>query len=70
MFAAGDCSLMIVSVDVTIDEGEWQCGVTSSNVTLQDSLVSSAVWLAVMGELSRTVSWRELRVMLQFPPPR
>ena len=61
---------MIVSVDVTIDEGEWQCGVTSSNVTLQDSLVSSAVWLAVMGELSRTVSWRDLRVMLQFRPPR
>ena len=46
----GDCSLTIVNLDVSIDEGEWQCGVTSSNVTLQDSLVSSPVWLAVMGE--------------------
>ena len=46
----GDCSLVITSVSLSIDEGEWQCGVTSSNVTLQDSLVSSPVWLAVMGE--------------------
>ena len=30
--------------------GEWQCGVTSSNVSLQDSLVSSPARIVVQGK--------------------
>lgn len=47
--AAGNCSLVIHNVTAGLDSGEWQCGVTSSNVTLQDSLVSQPALLAVMG---------------------
>ena len=49
---SGDCSLTINNVDADIDEGDWQCGVTSSNVTLQDSLVSQPATLAVKGQLN------------------
>ena len=46
---AGDCSLTIHDVDGAIDEGLWQCGVTSSSPELQDSLVSAPARLAVQG---------------------
>ena len=49
---SGDCSITINNVDGELDEGQWQCGATSSNVTLQDSLVSEPAWLSVEGELN------------------
>ena len=46
----GDCSLRVLEADPELDDGLWQCGVTSSNVSLQDSLVSAPARLSVMGE--------------------
>ena len=46
----GDCSLRVMEADPELDAGLWQCGVTSSNVSLQDSLVSAPARLSVMGE--------------------
>ena len=46
----GDCSLRVMEADPDLDAGLWQCGVTSSNVSLQDSLVSAPALLSVMGE--------------------
>ena len=50
MQVTGDCSLRVMTADPELDDGLWQCGVTSSNVSLQDSLVSSPARLSVMGE--------------------
>ena len=47
----GDCSLTVFSVDLRIDDGMWQCGVTASNVTSQDALVSRSAKLTVQGRL-------------------
>ena len=41
---------------------------TSSNVSLQDSLVSSPVWLAVMGELGREGERAESECVVSVPP--
>jgi len=43
----GDCSLTIASVDVRLDDGAWNCQVTSSNISLQDALVSRPAYLTV-----------------------
>jgi len=43
----GDCSLTIARVDLRIDDGEWQCQVTSSSISSQDALVSSPALLTV-----------------------
>ena len=50
MQVTGDCSLLVMGADPELDAGLWQCGVTSSNVSLQDSLVSAPARLSVMGE--------------------
>merc|ERR1719499_2942256 len=44
---AGNCSLTISGVDLVLDDGEWQCQVTSSNITYQDALASTPAVLSV-----------------------
>jgi len=44
---AGDCSLTISSVDLRLDDGEWECQVTSTSFTTQDALASSSTRLTV-----------------------
>jgi len=43
----GDCSLTIAGVDLRLDDGEWQCQVTSSSISSQDALVSQPARLTV-----------------------
>lgn len=43
----GDCSLMIRNVSVALDDGQWQCQVTASDVD-QDTLQSREVNLVVL----------------------
>ena len=45
----GNCSLTIYGVDHELDDGEWQCQVTSSNISYQDALASSPAVLSVQG---------------------
>ena len=45
----GDCSLTIARVDLLLDDGEWQCQVTSSNISYQDALTSTTALLTVQG---------------------
>ena len=49
---AGNCSLTISGVDLVLDDGEWQCQVTSSNITYQDALASTPAVLSVQGRSS------------------
>ena len=49
---AGNCSLTISGVDLVLDDGEWQCQVTSSNITYQDALASTHAVLSVQGRSS------------------
>ncbi len=48
----GDCSLYIRSAFPDFDEGEWECQVTSSDFTTQDSLSSHPAKLVVRGKWS------------------
>ena len=48
----GDCSLTIARVDLMLDDGEWQCQVTSSNISYQDALASTPAILTVQGRSS------------------
>ena len=48
----GDCSLTIFSVDLKLDDGEWECQVTSTNFQSQDALTSSRAKLTVQGIVS------------------
>ena len=69
---AGDCSLTIHDVDGAIDEGLWQCGVTSSSPELQDSLVSAPARLAVQGGFAgmQLLDPPSHICLLQCPHPR
>ena len=48
----GNCSLLISQVELLLDDGEWQCQVTSSNISYQDALASSLAVLTVQGRSS------------------
>ena len=43
----GDCSLEILDVDITFDDGVWECQVTSTDFKSQDSLASKPARLVV-----------------------
>lgn len=43
----GDCSLRIMSADISYDDGEWKCQVTSSSFDADDALSSKAAKLIV-----------------------
>ena len=45
----GDCSLNVLSANITFDDGVWQCQVTSSSFVSQDSLSSTPKRLVVRG---------------------
>ena len=45
----GDCSLTISKVDPSLDEGDWECQVTSSSFQSQDALASPRARLTVQG---------------------
>ena len=49
----GDCSLTISSVDLMLDNGEWECQVTSTSFQSQDALASSLARLTVQGNIVR-----------------
>ena len=44
----GDCSLTIARVDLLLDDGEWQCQVTSSNISPASSNKDAEKILKVM----------------------
>ncbi len=46
----GDCSLDILAVNITFDDGLWQCQVTSSDFQSQDALASAPARLVVRGQ--------------------
>ncbi|CAG5045300.1 unnamed protein product [Parnassius apollo] len=43
----GDCSLLVRAASLQIDDGQWQCQVTSSSYDVQDALSSPPAKLAV-----------------------
>ena len=45
--SSGDCSLTIQNVDISLDDGEWECQVTSTSFSSQDALASQAARLTV-----------------------
>jgi len=50
----GDCSLTISNVDLKIDDGEWECQVTSSSFSSGDALASRKARLTVQDPVSMT----------------
>ena len=48
----GDCSLEVREANITFDDGEWECQVTSSSFASQDALASKPARLVVRGESS------------------
>ena len=46
----GDCSLEVLEVDITFDDGLWECQVTSSDFQSQDALASKPARLVVRGK--------------------
>lgn len=45
----GDCSLSITSVAMMLDDGEWECQVTSTSFQSQDALASRPARVTVQG---------------------
>ena len=45
--SSGDCSLTIQNVDISLDDGDWECQVTSTSFSSQDALASQAARLTV-----------------------
>ena len=45
--APGDCSLTIHNVDISLDDGAWECQVTATSFSSQDALASSSARLTV-----------------------
>ena len=46
----GDCSLRVKEANIEYDNGVWQCQVTASDFTQQDTLISEGAELVVRGE--------------------
>ena len=46
----GDCSLTITSVAMMLDDGEWECQVTSTSFQSQDALASNPARMTVQGD--------------------
>ena len=51
----GDCSLEVREANITFDDGEWECQVTSSSFASQDALASKPARLVVRGESRRVL---------------
>lgn len=49
----GDCSLEVLQVNITFDDGLWECQVTSSDFQSQDALASKPARLVVRGTLNK-----------------
>ena len=49
----GDCSLEVLQVNITFDDGLWECQVTSSDFQSQDALASKPARLVVRGKLKK-----------------
>ena len=45
--SSGDCSLTIQNVDISLDDGDWECQVTSTSFSSQDALASQGARLTV-----------------------
>ena len=45
--ALGDCGLEVLDVNISFDDGEWECQVTSSDFASQDALASAPARLVV-----------------------
>ena len=48
--SSGDCSLRVKEANIEYDNGVWQCQVTASDFTQQDTLISEGAELVVRGE--------------------
>jgi hypothetical protein len=56
----GDCSLRVLQANIEYDNGVWQCQVTASDFTQQDTLISEGAELVVRGERG---DWRGIGIM-------
>ena len=65
----GDCSLTISMVDPSLDEGDWECQVTSSSFQSQDALASPRARLTVQGTRFGRKLVRIFIITLQYLPP-
>ena len=60
--ATGDCSLRVKEANIEYDNGVWQCQVTASDFTQQDTLISEGAELVVRGEQGEAWdAWKKLK---------